>query len=297
MKRFTICIAAVCLLLTLFAPAAFAAETEGEDGADNRCGENLSWTLDGSTLTISGIGNMDDFPDGAPWADSRESIHTVILSGGVTSVGAGAFTGYQNLTAVDFGSSLKEIGEKAFQSCEGLTKISLPASFRRFGPSCFEGCTNLTEVYCDGGMPSFNANCLWNGGTITIYCPVNNVWPEQYVEELETNFHGRLQVLTADGSDPFRFDTETMNPPHHVDGNSDFVKTLLNCYEMYTGRKGECVAIGGGTYVHHLENGVAFGASMPDTENHMHGPDEFAVVEELLTSAKIFAQAIVELCC
>ena len=212
MKRFTICIAAVCLLLTLFAPAAFAAETEGEDGADNRCGENLSWTLDGSTLTISGSGNMDDFPDGAPWADSRESIHTVILSGGVTSVGAGAFTGYQNLTAVDFGSSLKEIGEKAFQSCEGLTKISLPASFRRFGPSCFEGCTNLTEVYCDGGMPSFNANCLWNGGTITIYCPVNNVWPEQYVEELETNFHGRLQVLTADGSDPFRFDTETRAP-------------------------------------------------------------------------------------
>ena len=61
------------------------------------------------------------------------------------------------------------------------------------------------------------------------------------------------------------------------------------------GRK--VVAIGGGTYVHHLENGVAFGASMPDTENHMHGPDEFAVVEELLTSAKIFAQAIVELCC
>ena len=94
-----------------------------------------------------------------------------------------------------------------------------------------------------------------------------------------------------------RFDTETMNPPHHVDGNSDFVKTLLNCYEMYTGRKGECVAIGGGTYVHHLENGVAFGASMPDTENHMHGPDEFAVVDELLTSAKIFAQVIVELCC
>lgn len=90
---------------------------------------------------------------------------------------------------------------------------------------------------------------------------------------------------------------DSMNPPHHVSGDSEFVQTLLRCYEMYTGNKGECVAIGGGTYVHHLKNGVAFGASMPETENRMHGPDEFAVIDELLTSAKIFAQVIVELCC
>lgn len=93
------------------------------------------------------------------------------------------------------------------------------------------------------------------------------------------------------------FHTKTMNPPHHVAGDSNFVKTLLKCYERYTGNKGECLAIGGGTYVHHLKNGVAFGAAMPGTENHMHGPDEFAVIDELLTSAKIFALAIVELCC
>lgn len=93
-----------------------------------------------------------------------------------------------------------------------------------------------------------------------------------------------------------RFKTESMIPPHHVDGESHFVKTLLKCYEMYTGNKGECIAIGGGTYVHHLKNGVAFGASMPGTENRMHGADEFAIIDELLTSAKIFAQVIVELC-
>ena len=71
-------------------------------------------------------------------------------------------------------------------------------------------------------MPSFNANCLWNGNNITIYCPVNNIWPSEYVEELETNFHGRLQVLTANGSDPYHFEgevqvtsrpTETTAPP------------------------------------------------------------------------------------
>ena len=89
---------------------------------------------------------------------------------------------------------------------------------------------------------------------------------------------------------------ESMKPPHHVDGNSHFVKTLLRAYEDYTGQKGECMHMGGGTYVHELKNGVAFGASMPGTDNRMHGADEFAVVEELVTSARIFAQVIVDLC-
>ncbi len=90
--------------------------------------------------------------------------------------------------------------------------------------------------------------------------------------------------------------TREMRPPHHVDGNSDFVKTLLSVYEEYTGRKGECVSMGGGTYVHDLKNGVAFGAALPETDNRMHGADEFAVIDELLLSAKIFAQVIAELC-
>lgn len=89
---------------------------------------------------------------------------------------------------------------------------------------------------------------------------------------------------------------DSMIPPHMVDGDSLFVNTLLSVYESYTGKKGECLAIGGGTYVHNLKNGVAFGASMPETDNRMHGADEFAVVEELVTSAKMFAQVIVDLC-
>lgn len=87
-----------------------------------------------------------------------------------------------------------------------------------------------------------------------------------------------------------------LNEPHHVPGDSDFVRELLKVYEDYTGRKGECLAIGGGTYVHHLKHGVAFGCSMPGTDNKMHSPDEFAVIDELITSAEIFAQVIIDLC-
>lgn len=89
---------------------------------------------------------------------------------------------------------------------------------------------------------------------------------------------------------------QSFSPAHHVPGDTPFVRTLLRCYEQYTGRKGECLATGGGTYVHELKNGVAFGCSMPETDNRMHGADEFAVVDELLTGAKIFTQAVIGLC-
>ncbi|WP_244834739.1 dipeptidase PepV [Clostridium sp. BJN0001] len=91
-------------------------------------------------------------------------------------------------------------------------------------------------------------------------------------------------------------DDDKMVPAHHVSSDSDFVRTLLKCYEEYSGQKGECLAIGGGTYVHELKNGVAFGCVMPGTDTNMHGNNEFAVVEELLLSAKMFTQAIADLC-
>ena len=88
-----------------------------------------------------------------------------------------------------------------------------------------------------------------------------------------------------------------MRPPHHVPAESPFVKTLLGAYVKYTGdTDAKPLAIGGGTYCHEIENGVAFGCTMPGTDNRMHGNDEFAVVEELVTSVKIFADVIISLC-
>ena len=89
---------------------------------------------------------------------------------------------------------------------------------------------------------------------------------------------------------------ETMTKPHVVDGNSEFVQTLLRDYEEVSGLKGSCQSTGGGTYVHNLKNGVAFGAAFPGTDNRMHGPDEFAVIDQLVMAAKIFARVIADLC-
>lgn len=239
-KRLFLPLLALCLLLTALTPAVHAAETdptdetipveerseavfedptEEESTEETRvpgyCGDDLTWELSGTTLTISGSGAMDDYASGgAPWYEYRSSIETIILSGSVTRIGSEAFSDYDKLTTVDFGNSLVEIGRAAFFSCDGLTVISLPATFRLFGEDSFRDCSNLTKVSCAGSMPSFKSNCLWNGNTLTVYCPANNLWPEKYVLELEENFNGRLQVLASDGSDPYKSaEPETTEAP------------------------------------------------------------------------------------
>ncbi len=84
--------------------------------------------------------------------------------------------------------------------------------------------------------------------------------------------------------------------PHYVPEDSEFISKLLSVYETVTGEKGYCVAIGGGTYVHETEGGVAFGAEFPGDDNHMHGADEFITLESFVKNAKIFAAAIYSLC-
>lgn len=90
--------------------------------------------------------------------------------------------------------------------------------------------------------------------------------------------------------------SDELNPPHCVPGDSWFVRTLLDSYERYFGCKGEPLSTGGGTYVHHLERGVAFGCMTADVDNHMHGDDEFMEISTLLKSAKIFADAMIKIC-
>ena len=81
-----------------------------------------------------------------------------------------------------------------------------------------------------------------------------------------------------------------------MDAEAELLHVLLETYEAQTGRKGETIAIGGGTYVHSIEGGVAFGCTMPGTDNRMHGADEFVVIQEIVDSAKIFTQVILDLC-
>lgn len=93
----------------------------------------------------------------------------------------------------------------------------------------------------------------------------------------------------------FTFEGE-QDKPHHTPADSPFVQTLLKRYEQYSGLKGECLSTGGGTYVHDIPGGVAFGCTLPGFDTHLHGADERVRISDLLLSAKLFTHIIIDLC-
>ena len=125
----------------------------GECGAD---GDNLRWALDADgLLTVYGSGDMreGDSWTGGPWFDWRDSVKTVEIQSGVTSVGAYAFYGdsypYPNLTALSIPDTVTSIGNYAFQNADALTSVTIPASVTNVGDGAFRDCDSLTLTVTD----------------------------------------------------------------------------------------------------------------------------------------------------
>ena len=70
---------------------------------------------------------------------------TVNLSG-ITSVGAYAFSGCNNMSEVVFGDSMTTIGARAFESCTRLTSLTLGSSVRNLGNGSFYNCSSVRNL-------------------------------------------------------------------------------------------------------------------------------------------------------
>lgn len=122
--------------------------TELSEDSDNSCGDNLTWKFDESTgsLTISGTGAMHEFTAmSVPWHDIRNSIISVVVEDGVTSIGNMAFYCCDNLITVSLPNSVAKIGDTAFYYCRKLQSVTL-SGVTTIGTSAFSGCVNLTNV-------------------------------------------------------------------------------------------------------------------------------------------------------
>lgn len=192
-----------CLIALCAFPAAAAEATEAAVSREpGWCAEKIRWSFEDGTLTLSGEGEMDDYPDGAPWAEFRDEITTLCVGDGITYIGAHAFKDCDKLTEIEFGGDVYEIGQEAFSSCDALTAVYLPASFKIFGEGSFQSCKNLKEFHCEGKFPSFRQNCLWDTFA-TIYYPVDRPWNLDNIAELESAFKGRIAFISSDGTDHY----------------------------------------------------------------------------------------------
>ncbi len=203
MKKFLSILLALLLVLPLSVAATeIPEETTEPEAAPNQCGADVFWSYEEGVLTFTGSGPMNDFYENVPWEDYRYELTTVILAGDITAIGAYAFMDFDALTTIDFGPALTEIGYQAFMYCDGLTAISLPATFKLFFEDSLRGCPNLKEIHLAGGCPSFRQNCLWDT-YVDIYFPAEQPWSVDIIAPLEEAFHGRVEFLASDGTDPY----------------------------------------------------------------------------------------------
>lgn len=94
----------------------------------------------------------------------------------------------------------------------------------------------------------------------------------------------------------FQCKAQIQSNPHHTPKDTPLVQDLLAVYEEQTGQPGACIAIGGGTYVHDIPGGVAFGMEYPGWDYHMHGDDEFLPIDQLIQNTEMMAAAILRIC-
>ena len=126
------------------------------------CGDNLTWNLEDNTLTITGIGEMYDFENNAPWRDSAETIEAVVIENGVTRIGNGAFRNCNSLTSVTIPDSVTSIGGFAFESCRSLESITIPDSVTRIGWQTFYDCSSLESAAIGGGIEEIGSYAFYS---------------------------------------------------------------------------------------------------------------------------------------
>ena len=118
-----------------------------------QCGDNLTWKLIGTDLTIFGTGAMYDYPGfDAPWGNR---ITSLTIDEGVTSIGKLAFYACDQLVSVQFPQhSLTELRQGCFQKCNGLTSFIIPDSVTTVGWTVFCWCDSLESIYVPASVTS-----------------------------------------------------------------------------------------------------------------------------------------------
>ena len=191
-------------LLALTAGAGTLFAESGKSGS-------LDWDLTDGVLTISGTGAMNDFntySSIAPWLSFKESITSVVIQEGVTSIGEYAFNECAAMTSIEIPGSVTSIGVRACNKCTALNAVTIPESVTSIGNYVFAGCTALTAIEVASDNPDYCSEdgVLFNKDKTTlIQYPAGNARTEYTIPDGVTSFGEAfldcsLTALTIPGS-------------------------------------------------------------------------------------------------
>ena len=167
------------LLFMFFALTGVQAQETSTD--ENKCGDNLYWSYDGATgtLTISGDGEMYDRT--SPWEEYRikaikfigsptsigerafqnSDIESVVIPSSVTSIKFSAFYGCNNLTSVVISEGVTSIAAMAFAHCNNLKSVKIPSTITSLEGNEFRSCSSLVNVELSEGLTSIGQSTFY----------------------------------------------------------------------------------------------------------------------------------------
>lgn len=118
-----------------------------------------------------------------------QSLHELVLSDGIVSVGLRAFSecvrlggvklpdglrqireyafeGCISMKTLSLGSSLQTLGVGAFSDCSALTELALPQTLKVLPSSAFSGCARLERIHL-GGVETVGANAFYHCSSLS----------------------------------------------------------------------------------------------------------------------------------
>ena len=102
-----------------------------------------------SSLEIRGSGDMPNYTSTnttkSPWTTVGESLETVVISTGITSIGDHAFAALRGLETVSLPNTITSIGKSAFYWTH-ISSITLPNSLLTIGDYAFSNCPLLSSI-------------------------------------------------------------------------------------------------------------------------------------------------------
>ena len=159
----------VMMIVTAF--GAFSLSASAVEVASGTSGD-VNWSLDSDgTLTFSGEGAIGNDQS---WMDHVDSITTIVIEEGITSISNYAFYECSSLESVTLPASVATIGNYAFSKCSNLESVTIPASVTNIRNSAFYGCSSLTTVnYLGTSAPSMGDYVFVGCNLTTVNVPVD----------------------------------------------------------------------------------------------------------------------------
>ena len=172
------------------------------DNPSGSLGGNLTWTfdLDSNTLMINGTGNMTNYETfNYPWYSNRQSIVSIVIEEGVTSIGDNAFYDCSSVRSLIIPYGVTSIGAGSFQYCENLVSVTLPTTLKYIGDFGFTSCFNLKTISIPSSVTTLgrNAFCVCNSlKSVFIPAKLTSIGSSPFCGCL------KLETITVDESNP-----------------------------------------------------------------------------------------------